>query len=298
MKQEYSRLLNRQIRKYLSKHEDMEGLAEFLDAVNRSYLHYESEIKLTERTVELSTEELVEKNRELAHKNELMETFVYRVTHDLKSPAHNIQNMSGMLKNFIGNENPMVVKITGHLEKSAQVLLDRIQDLLSMTRTKYLVNENPVEILLPELLTEVKSSILSRIEETHAEINADFSRLQIVHFPRENMFSILQNLVSNSVKYHHPDRPPVIQITAETIGDEACITVADNGLGMDLEKYGDKLFGMFTRFHNHIEGSGVGLFILKKIMDENGGRIEVQSRLNEGTKFKIWFKNILIHEKA
>jgi signal transduction histidine kinase len=104
------------------------------------------------------------------------------------------------------------------------------------------------------------------------------------------MRSILYNLVSNAVKYSSPDRLPVIHITTEQLNDEVILTVSDNGLGMN-PAYKHKLFGMFKRLHDHVEGSGIGLYIVKRIIENNGGRIEVETELDVGTTFKVHFVN-------
>ncbi|MEM7037096.1 MAG: HAMP domain-containing sensor histidine kinase [Bacteroidota bacterium] len=293
----YNRLLKRQIRRLLPNGEVPEGLEAFLSAVNESYAHYEDEVRIIERSLDISSDELLEKNEALERQNELLESFVYRVTHDLKSPAYNIQNMLAMFEEVVSVTDPMAEKIMGHLNKASDLLIVRIQDLLDLTRARYLINAEAVDLHLPAVMDDIRAGLVGRITESGAVIEEDFDAQPSIRFPKENLNSILQNLVSNAIKYRHPDRKPVVHVSSGIVDGSPFIEVRDNGLGIDLEKNEGKLFGMFNRFHTHTEGSGVGLFILKKIVDESGGRVEVQSEVGKGTCFRIWFKKQLVAEK-
>jgi signal transduction histidine kinase len=108
-------------------------------------------------------------------------------------------------------------------------------------------------------------------------------------FSKTALKSILYNLITNAIKYKSRDRKPIIVISSSPISkhSQVEINVSDNGLGMDLEAYGDKVFGLFKRFHDHIEGSGIGLYSVRKIMETKGGSISVDSKINQGTTFKL-----------
>ncbi|OCC28252.1 Histidine kinase [Leptospira interrogans serovar Canicola] len=103
------------------------------------------------------------------------------------------------------------------------------------------------------------------------------------------MESILLNFLTNAVKYRHPDRVPEITLNAERQENRLILSIKDNGLGIDMKKYGDKLFGMYKTFHNNKDAKGIGLFITKNQVEAMGGKIEVESRLNNGTTFRIIF---------
>jgi signal transduction histidine kinase len=100
---------------------------------------------------------------------------------------------------------------------------------------------------------------------------------------------VVYNLLSNALKYRHPDRAPDVQLTYLRHDQHPLLRVQDNGLGLDLTQGTDKLFGMFQRLHTHVEGSGIGLYMVKKVVDNSGGRIEVASQLGEGTTFTVFF---------
>ena len=102
--------------------------------------------------------------------------------------------------------------------------------------------------------------------------------------------SILMNFITNGVKYKHPDREPTLKFSTEKKGEYTLLNIEDNGLGIDLDKYGSKLFGMYKTFHTNKDSRGIGLYITKNQVEAMHGKIEVESKLGEGTKFKVFFK--------
>ena len=130
------------------------------------------------------------------------------------------------------------------------------------------------------------------IANTKTQILTDFTRAADLHTVKPYLDSILYNLVSNAIKYRHPDRPPIITIKTEKLESELCLIVSDNGLGIDMDLYQDKLFNLYSRFHFHVEGKGMGLYLVKAHLVAMGGRIEIQSRVEEGSTFKAYFKGI------
>jgi signal transduction histidine kinase len=119
-------------------------------------------------------------------------------------------------------------------------------------------------------------------------IQTDFQVYQL-KFSRKNFRSILYNLLSNAVKYQSPERSCIIRINTRLEEPYVVLTVEDNGLGIS-ERHQDQLFTMFRRFHDHVPGTGVGLYMVKRIIENAGGRIEVQSQEGEGSTFKVFFK--------
>jgi two-component system, sensor histidine kinase len=114
----------------------------------------------------------------------------------------------------------------------------------------------------------------------------DVADCPTAYFSPKNLRSILYNLLSNGLKYAHPDRPPVVQIRSRCLPGRLVLTVQDNGLGLTQEQQG-KLFVLFQRLHTHVEGSGVGLYMVKRIVENAGGSIEVQSQPGVGTRFTV-----------
>ena len=103
------------------------------------------------------------------------------------------------------------------------------------------------------------------------------------------MRSLVHNLISNAIKYRSPDRTPQVNISCQSTEEYHVLTIKDNGLGMKASSRG-QLFTMFKRFHDHVEGSGIGLYMVKKMVENAGGFIEVESQENIGTTFKVYFK--------
>ena len=147
------------------------------------------------------------------------------------------------------------------------------------------------EVRFDAVLIFVKRYIEKEIEDTRCVIKADFSKAPKINSVKPYVESVIQNLLSNAIKYRHPHRTPVITITTEPVDDYICLTVSDNGLGIDTELYKNKIFTLYQRFHNHVEGKGLGIYLIKTQVIALGGRIELESKVDEGTVFKVYFKN-------
>nr|WP_255478834.1 ATP-binding protein [Rufibacter sp. XAAS-G3-1] len=139
------------------------------------------------------------------------------------------------------------------------------------------------------VLEQVKERLAEPLRLSNANLQADFSAAPEVYFSRDNLYSLLTNLLSNAIKYRDTQRPLQISLSSSLQDQYLVLRVQDNGMGMDLSQYGQHLFSMFRRFHDHVEGSGVGLYIIKRIMDNSRGKVEVQSVLGEGTTFLLYF---------
>jgi signal transduction histidine kinase len=138
------------------------------------------------------------------------------------------------------------------------------------------------------VVEDVRQDLLPQLAEVSAQLDVAVADCQPRVFSEKNLRSILYNLLSNALKYHHPDRSPQIRITCAAEGDELVLTVQDNGLGVK-ELQLKHLFQLFQRLHTHVEGSGLGLYMVKKIVENAGGTIDVQSQVDVGTTFTIRF---------
>ena len=126
-----------------------------------------------------------------------------------------------------------------------------------------------------------KAVVLNKVDHT---INIEFNRAYLE--------SIFQNLLSNAIKYKHPERNPHIEFNSKVTGKFIVITIEDNGLGIDLVKYGNDIFNLYKTFHNNENSEGVGLYLVKNQIESFGGTIDVDSKVNVGTKFTITFPNL------
>ena len=137
------------------------------------------------------------------------------------------------------------------------------------------------------LIEKIKLSLAIQIKYCGALIKTDFSEINEIHNVKSYIDSILYNLISNSIKYRNPEKQPEIFIKSSLKEDKIEIMVKDNGIGMDLNIYKEKVFMLYQRFHLDIEGKGMGLYLVKSQIEALGGSIEVESEVNIGTSFYI-----------
>jgi signal transduction histidine kinase len=135
----------------------------------------------------------------------------------------------------------------------------------------------------------VVASISSLINRESARIVSDFSNLKEIMYIPEYLESILLNLITNAIRYKQPGRKPVIFLQSYLKNDQPYLEVSDNGMGIDLDRHGDKMFGMYKTFHHNPDAKGIGLFITRNQVETMGGSISVTSTVNIGTTFKIKF---------
>jgi PAS domain S-box-containing protein len=233
------------------------------------------------------------KNTQLIRTNNDLDNFIYTASHDLKSPMSNIEGLLNTLKDSILSEQGKMSADTDMIfqlmEKSINRFKTTILDLTEITKAQKAEDEDINELNFSQILEDVKLSIYDKIAESRATIITDFSGANTIKFSKKNLRSILYNLLSNAVKYRDKNRPSEIFIKTEKADGFILVQIKDNGLG--ISKNGrEKLFTMFKRFHDHVEGTGIGLYIVKRIMDNAGGKIEVDSEVGAGTTFNLYFK--------
>lgn len=237
-------------------------------------------------------ESLKVKNEELERVNRDLDTFVYTASHDLKAPISNIEALILALFDELDTEHRNKEgekEIINMIQSSVAKFKTTIDDL--STSGKVAQSKGQTEdISFKDILDDVKMNLLESIEEVQPIILEDFSQVPTIRFSKKNLRSIIQNLVLNAIKYHSPKRKPEIIISTEAV-DQYCVLlkVRDNGLGITEEDKG-KIFSMYQRFHDHVEGTGVGMNIVKRIVDNSGGVIEIESELDKGSIFKIYLK--------
>ncbi|NJW53045.1 PAS domain S-box protein [Salinimicrobium oceani] len=231
--------------------------------------------------------------RELVTANKGLEQFSYIVSHNLRSPVANILGLAELLKH---DEYPQEVKEQFYSEIFTNVerLDSVITDLNSILQAKVDVKAKKENINLYELVRGIQESIPRLIKEESAEIICDFDKNSVITTVKTYLYSIFYNLIVNSIKYRRPEARPVIEINATTKGEFLLISFRDNGLGIDLESRGDQVFNLYKRFHHHVEGKGMGLFMVKTQVEMLGGKINIESKVNEGTTFTIFFKEKLV----
>jgi len=237
------------------------------------------------------TQELQKTNQELIEHNNQLEQFAFIAAHNLRAPLTRVLGLANLIQMGPTEEDRKAA-----LEKlitSTRDLDQVIKDLNAVLNIKRHTG-NFSEVDLNESLTRTKRILEKEIEETGARIINNFTEADKVYAIAPYVESILYNLISNAIKYRDPERTPFVAIKTTHEKEFVCLAVMDNGLGIDLKKYQQSVFSLYKRFHLHVEGKGLGLYLVKTQIEALGGRVEVKSEPNEGTTFHVYFKRYLI----
>jgi signal transduction histidine kinase len=222
---------------------------------------------------------------DFASRNGELEHFTHIISHDLRGPLNNILALIKILEEEKdAEEDDPAFKM---LKNAADGLFHKLDDLIILLRHKQggvLLKE---KINLPSLLAEVKSNYKLDIQNSGTLIETDFSAADEVLFVKIYMQSILQNLISNAIKYRVQGRKNKISLMTDIAENTIRLTISDNGKGIDLEKYGKDIFGLFKTFHTEEDSHGVGLYLVRKQVTEMDGSIDIASQPNQGTTFTI-----------
>ncbi len=243
------------------------------------------------RTIARQKRQMEELNHELQLKNDSLDSLVYRVSHDLKAPIINIQSLLTIIKSRINaTTDPLISQSLGMADKATLKLQTTIIDLLEVARIEKRLQSEKEWLSIFEVISGVLEDSQQQINQTQTMFDIELSGANELYFSKNNLSSILANLISNAIKYSSPDRDSMVKIHSKKQGNGVVLVIEDNGVGMDLKKHEENLFQMFKRFHDHVEGTGVGMYIVKKLMEDNGGTIELESELNVGTKLTLFFE--------
>ncbi|SIT83480.1 PAS domain-containing sensor histidine kinase [Pontibacter indicus] len=241
---------------------------------------------LTERR---RNEELMHKNSELIKINNELDNFVYAASHDLKAPITNLEGLLQALREDLGDSLSKHEVLLSYMGSALGTLKNVIADLSDVTKLNH-EQELPEDVQIQDMLEEIKIGLQPYIEHTDALVQCTNMEFTTLRYSRKNLRSILFNLVSNAIKYSDPKRSPVVNISS-TITEEGVyeLSVQDNGLGLAPSQIG-KIFSLFKRAHDHVEGSGIGLYLVKRILDNAGDSIEVESEEGVGSRFIVSFR--------
>ncbi len=259
------------------------------------YVIQRQQDQLTSENIHLS-QEVFEKNAQLSqtneelirHNNDLLQ-FSYTVSHNLRGPVASLIGLVNLFERKELTEDHQV--ILQHLELSSERLDTTIKDLGSIIDMRNSVSKIKQRLQWANELEHITILLKKEIEDQHIELDSDFSDAPMVYSIKPMVSSILYNLVSNAIKYHSPDRKLKISIRTTQIDNLVRLDVTDNGMGIDLDKFKDKVFGLYKRFHTHTEGKGLGLFLVKLQAETLGGRVEVKSKLDSGTTFSVFISS-------
>ena len=225
-----------------------------------------------------------------SEQNNSLMNFAHIVSHNLRSHSSNLSMLTGFLdQEGDNNEKERLIKM---LCEASESLDETVQNLTEVVQVKIdtLDKMRPVNLYETIIGVEKNLAVLLKEKNTVCEIEVG-KKLQINAIPAY-MDSILLNLFTNSIKYSSPKRSLALKITAEQKDDHTLVTFSDNGQGIDLKRHGNAIFGMYKTFHKHKDAKGIGLFITKNQIESMNGKIEVDSQVNKGTNFRLYFEAI------
>ena len=251
---------------------DQKRAVEELQAAQAALAHYNRELAM--------------RNEELRHTNADLDNFIYTASHDLKAPISNIEGLLEVLENELGSESGAASQVLLHMQRSILRFKNTLRELTEVSKAERDLNDESMQIKLPVLLQEVQADLYQLVKESKARITWQLEVTEL-WFSRKNMRSIIYNLLANAVKYRDVARQPEIIVRTALSGHRVQLEVQDNGMGIDPLQV-PKVFEMFRRAHTHVEGSGIGLYIVKRIVENAGGTISVKSEAGKGSTFTIY----------
>lgn len=221
--------------------------------------------------------------------NDRLKNFAHIVSHNLRSHSSGIS----MLVEFLAQDHPVLKKIESfnHLKNASSNLEDTINDLNEIVEVNLTSKDNFQLIEVNELIDKISESVEPIALESRVRILNKVPKDLYVFGLKSYLDSIALNMITNGIKYSSPNRESKIKISAEKMKGVSCIYFEDNGIGIDLEQHKKKIFKLYKTFHRHPDSRGVGLFLTKNQIEAMGGRIEVESKPDIGTKFKIYLPN-------
>ncbi len=250
------------------------------------------EQKLALERVAQAQAQLRANNEQLTRVNEDLDNFVYTASHDLKGP---ITNIEGLLQ-------ALVVELPPASRDAAQVpaILDMMQDsvdrfrrtiehLTAVIEVQKVEPQAPAPANVLAVIADVRLDLAPELQAAGGRLEVDADDCQPLAFAEKNLRSVVYNLLSNAIKYRAPNRPLRVRLSCRAMSEEVVLAVQDNGLGVDLADE-PRLFAMFQRLHDHVEGSGIGLYMVKKLVENAGGRVAVQSQVGVGSTFTVHFR--------
>jgi len=261
---------------------ELAALAADVDGMRRKIASDLAEVREARERIEWVNSQLQTQAEELMRSNRDLEQFAYVASHDLQEPLRKVASFCQLLqRRYAGQLDERADQYIAFAVDGAQRMQRLINDLLAFSRIGRMTS-GFTEVDLNALMADVAGQTESARNYAKGELTWD--DLPTVLGEQALLTTLLANLVSNSIKFRHPDRPPLVHISAQRVGDEWEISCRDNGIGVELE-FADKIFVIFQRLHakDSYPGTGIGLAIAKKIVEYHGGRIWVAADVDQGT---------------
>lgn len=240
-----------------------------------------------EKRQEKEKEQLI---RELTQNNKDLKQFSYITSHNLRAPLSNLTGLLNLMDD-IPVESPELKEILNGFSKSTHLLNETINDLVKVV----IIKDNPSiqkeEVLIQDVFENVFNQLSFLIGIHKPIIKIELAKVSILNINKAYLESILLNLLTNAIKYRSPNRQLKIFVSSKEVSNNITLVFKDNGIGIDMERNADKIFGLYQRFHNYPDSKGLGLYLVKSQVETMGGTISVQSEVNKGTTFTLTFKN-------
>ncbi|HET9485944.1 MAG TPA: PAS domain S-box protein [Chryseosolibacter sp.] len=224
---------------------------------------------------------------QLQEQNRRLDEFAHIISHNLRAPLKNIQALIDLLNSK--SEIADYKLIFDKLKNVSKNLGETMNELMDALKARSQPQVELTEIRFKELLDKVVQSLEGELIVAEASVTFDFNGAPVIYYSKPYLESIFQNLLTNAIKYRAPNRKPKIHLQSSMKDNHVELQVTDNGQGIDMERFGDKLFGLHKTFHEHQEARGVGLFLVKTQIEALGGTISVESEVDKGTTFTIRF---------
>ena len=243
-------------------------------------LENQHNLLIAKENLEILAEKLSGQNKQLAN-------FAHITSHNLRSPVGNLNTLLSLYNDSDDDEEKTLLFekfgiVIGHLTSTLNSLIEAL-----LIKEKSITNLENIEF--ESVFKKIKEIVTAQIMETKTEIKADFSLAPNLLYNNEYLESILLNLLTNAIKYRSPERTAKIEIKTYLEEEKTVLTFSDNGLGINLNRHKDKLFGLHKTFHRNSDAKGVGLYLTKTQIESMGGTISAESEVDKGTTFKIVF---------
>lgn len=226
---------------------------------------------------------------ELSNSLKELKQFTYITSHNMRAPVTNLLGIFSVLDTS-NITDEFTLKLIEGIRTSTNNLNETLNDLIKILIIKENINLTVEELNFKEILEKVTLSINNIIETSNVKINDNFEEIEVVNFNKSYLQSIFLNLITNSIRYADPERDIIIDIKSRiSRNGNIQILFSDNGLGMDMQKVGDEIFGLYKVFHKHPDSKGMGLYLVHSQVTALGGTITVDSKVGVGTTFTITF---------
>jgi PAS domain S-box-containing protein len=236
-----------------------------------------------------ANEDLRAFNQQLTRTNIDLDNFIYAASHDLKAPIANIESLLLLLRQHLpaeARQAGLVPRVLGMMQGAIERFQLTIAQLSDLAQLQQAYAHPPEAADLAAIVEAVRLDLAPQLEEASGQFSVDLAEGVTVPLAPQHLRSVIYNLLSNGFKYRHPRRPPRVQLRCYREEGHTVLTVQDNGLGLS-EQQQMRLFELFRRLHAHVGGSGVGLYMVKRIVENVGGTLTVRSQLGEGSTFVV-----------